>query len=485
MSSMNKKIGIGVLWNLSSLFVTRGASTIFTLFLARLLVPESFGLIAMATIVFELANIFVNSGLGSALIRSKTVSDKDLNTVFYTNLLLSTIAYIALFFGAPYIADFYKQPELILLIQVTGLVIFINATKVVQGALFGRNMDFKSLMQSNTLSTVISGCLAVAAASYGLGVWSLVIQMISSSLISASALWFISTWRPALEFSKESFITLFAFSKNLLIEGILDVIFRNSYILVIGRFFGAEATGLYFFAKKINDLISNQLTGAIQQATFPALSTIQDDNKMLREKYRQIVQIMIFAIAPIMALLSGLAPALISVAFKESWAPSIPYLQILCIGGALYPLHAINVNLLLVKGKSGLMLKIGLVKRAISIITLLLSIPYGIFGIIIGQIISSFLSLIPNTYFTAQLVDYSLMNQTKDVIKPYGSAVIAGFCSWLFIHQADSFTIFWLIGGGLVGVFTYLILSYFIRVEGMIFLVDKVTVLAKSKGYLK
>lgn len=472
MSSMNRKIGIGVLWNLTSLFMSRGASTVFILFLARLLAPEAFGLIAMATVVFELANSFINSGLGTALIRSKSVSNVDLNTVFYTNLVLSGFAYTIIYVGAPSIANFYSQPELMLLIRVMGLVVFINATKIIQTSIFTRKMDFKSLMKSNTLGTVLSGILSVTAAWKGWGVWSLVVQMLSSALISAVVLWIISKWRPSISFSFDSFRKLFSFGKNLLIEGFLSILFQNSYILVIGRFFSAEITGLYFFAKKISDLISQQLTSAIQQATFPALATIQDDNKALREKYRQIVQLMIFLIAPVMALLSGLAPILIDVAFKESWKASIPYLQLICLVGALYPLHAINVNLLLVKGRSGLLLKIGLIKRAFSLLMLFLAIPYGVSGIIIGQIISSFFALIPNTYFSAQLVSYSIFDQLKDVIKPYISALLAGFTSWLFIQQAASFSIFWLVGGCLVGLFTYLALSYFFRAEGMILLIN-------------
>ncbi len=479
MSSMNRKIGIGVLWNLLSLFITRGASTVFTLFLARLLVPEAFGLIAMATIVFELANIFVNSGLGTALIQSKSVNDKDLNTVFYTNLILSILAYSIMFVGSSYVASFYAQPDLVLIIKITGLIVIFNAARIVQTALCSRNMDFKSLMKSNVLSIIISGVLAVAAAWYGLGVWSLVIQMLSSSLISVVVLWIISPWRPALKFSAESFFRLFRFAKNLLVEGLLEVLFKNSYILVIGRFFGAEATGLYFFAKKISDLISQQLTGAIQQATFPALSKIQDENQTLKEKYRQIVQLMIFVIAPVMALLAGLAPILIGIAFRESWNAAVPYLQLLCVVGALFPMNAININLLLVKGQSGLLLKIGLLKRGVSLLLLFLAIPYGVSGIIISQIVAALLSLIPNTYFSTQLIGYSLINQIKDVIKPYSSAVLAGLGAWLLVQQADSYSILWLMAGGLVGVLIYIVFSYLIRAEGMVFLVDKL--LARSK----
>jgi O-antigen/teichoic acid export membrane protein len=474
MKEMNRKIGTGVLWNLASLFLTRGASTIFMLFLARLLAPEAFGLVAMATVVFELANAFINSGLGAALIRSKTVSDADLNTVFYTNLALSLIAYAALFAGAPYIAAFYSQPELTSLIQVMGLIVFINAAKVVQTAVFSRKMDFKTQMKANTLSVVISGCLAVGAAWSGWGVWSLVVQMLSSVLISALVLWLVSRWRPRLQFSIESFVRLFRFGKNLLAEGFLQILFENSYVLVIGRFFSAELTGLYFLARKVSNLISQQLTGAVQQATFPALSTLQDDNAALLHKYRQIMQLMMFLIAPIMALLAGLAQALFELMFDDRWAPAVPYLQLLCVVGVLYPLHALNVNLLNVKGRSDLVLKVGLIKKAVNLTLLFLAIPYGVFGIVVSQVIGSFLAIIPNTYFSARLVGYSLIDQVTDVIKPLLAALAAGFASWFFVEQGERNLTLWFLGGGIVGLVTYSAVSLLICVEGVSLSLKKV-----------
>ena len=466
MKEMNRKIGTGVLWNLASLFLTRGASTIFMLFLARLLAPEAFGLVAMATVVFELASAFITSGLGAALIRSKTVSDADLNTVFYTNLLLSIVAYAALFTGAPYIANFYSQPELTSLIQVMGLVVFINAAKVVQSAILSRKMDFKTQMKANTLSVVISGCLAVAAAWSGWGVWSLVVQMLSSALISAVVLWLVSQWRPTLQFSGESFRRLFGFGRNLLAEGVLDVLFQNSYILVIGRFFSAELTGLYFLAKKVSNLISQQLTGAVQQATFPALSTLQDDNAALLQKYRQIMQLMMFLIAPIMGLLAGLSPVLFELMFDERWAAAVPYLQLLCVVGALYPLHALNINLLNVKGRSDLVLKVGFVKKAVNLTLLFLAIPFGVIGIVISQVIGTFLALIPNTYFSARLVGYSLLDQIKDVVKPLAAAGFAGIAAWWVAQLEMPFLILSLLFAGVAGLLIYILASVLLRAEG-------------------
>src|SRR5690554_1878391 len=480
MQAMNRKIGVGVLWNLASLFLTRGASTIFMLFLARLLAPEAFGLVAMTTVIFELANAFINSGLGAALIRSKTVSDADLNTVFYTNLLLSLVAYAALFAGAPYIAAFYSQPELTTLIQVMGLVVFINAAKVVQTAILSRKMDFKTQMKANTLSVVISGCLAVAAAWSGWGVWSLVVQMLSSALISALVLWLVSQWRPALKFITESFSRLFGFGRNLLAERLLSVLYQNSYVLVIGRFFSAELTGLYFLAKKVSNLISQQLTGAVQQATFPALSTLQDDNAALLHKYRQIMQLMMFLIAPIMGLLAGLAPVLFELMFDERWAAAVPYLQLLCVVGALYPLHALNINLLNVKGRSDLVLKVGFVKKAVNLTLLFLAIPFGVIGIVVSQVIGTFLALIPNTYFSVRLVGYSLFDQVKDVVKPLVAAGLAGLAGYWVAQIEMPWLPVSLLFAGLAGMFVYILASILLRAEGA-----RMVWLKASDGLLK
>uniref|UniRef100_UPI0005BD39F5 lipopolysaccharide biosynthesis protein n=1 Tax=Halomonas halodenitrificans TaxID=28252 RepID=UPI0005BD39F5 len=451
------------------------ASTIFMLFLARMLAPDAFGLVAMATVVFELANAFVNSGLGAALIRSKSVSDADLNTVFFTNLGLSLAAYTTIFISAPFIAAFYSQPELAALVQTMGLVVFINASKIVQMAVFSRDMDFKTQMKANTLATVVSGVLAVIVAYQGWGVWSLVVQMLTQAVVSALVLWMASNWRPSWQFSIESFSRLFAFGRNLLAEGLLSVAYQNSYILVIGRFFSAEVTGLYFFAKKISNLISQQLTGAVQQATFPALATLQDDNTTLKYKYRQIMQLMMFLVAPIMMLLAALASPLIAIAFDEKWQGSVPYLQLLCIVGMIFPLHALNINLLNVKGRSDLVFKVGLVKKAVNLTMLFLAIPYGVLGIVISQVFATFLSLVPNTYFSDKLVGYSLDEQVKDVIKPIGAAVLGGASAWWLADVSQVHQVVTLILSGLVGSGVYILASFLIKAEGALMLWGQVS----------
>uniref|UniRef100_UPI0005BD56BA lipopolysaccharide biosynthesis protein n=1 Tax=Halomonas halodenitrificans TaxID=28252 RepID=UPI0005BD56BA len=467
-------------WNLANLFLTRGASTIFMLFLARMLAPDAFGLVAMATVVFELANAFVNSGLGAALIRSKSVSDADLNTVFFTNLGLSLAAYTTIFISAPFIATFYSQLELAALVQTMGLVVFINASKIVQIAVFSRDMDFKTQMKANTLATVVSGVLAVIVAYQGWGVWSLVVQMLSQAVVSALVLWMASNWRPSWQFSMESFSRLFAFGRNLLAEGLLSVAYQNSYILVIGRFFSAELTGLYFFAKKINNLVSKQLTGAVQKTTFPALATLQDDNATLKYKYRQIMQLMMFLIAPIMMLLAALAPTLISLAFDEKWQGAVPYLQLLCIVGMIFPLHALNMNLLNVKGRSDLVFKVGLVKKMVNLTMLFLAIRYGVLEIVISQVFATFLALFPNTYFSNKLIGYSLDEQVKDVIKPICAAVLGGASACYLAGEFQAHQAVTLILSALVGSGVYIVASFLIKAEGALILWGQVS---KRLGY--
>jgi O-antigen/teichoic acid export membrane protein len=471
--SINKKISVGFLWNLASLFFSKGATTVFTLLLAKFLAPEAFGLVAMATVVFELANVFVQSGLGQALIRSKSVSDEDLSTVFFANLGLSFVAYAAIFFSAPHIANFYSQAELTALVQVMGLVVFVNAIKVVQLAVLSRAMNFKAQMKANTTAAVVSGALSVVAAYYGLGVWSLVIMMLSQASISSALYWLSSTWRPTMSFSYDSFKTLFNFGKNLLAEGMLEVAFQNSYVLVIGRFFSAEVTGLYFFAKKISNIISQQLTGAVQQATFPALSTLQDNNETLRRKYRQIMQLMMFLITPFMALLGGLAEPLFGLLFSDKWQAAVPYVQLLCVVGALYPLHALNINLLNVKGRSDLVFKVGLIKKAVNLTLLFLAIPYGVLAIAGSQVVGSILALVPNTYFSAKLIGYSLASQISDAGKPILSGLIASIFT-LVLLQVTSFTALVDFVIGLCAILTvFLIITFVLKAEAIIFLSTK------------
>jgi len=467
---MGRKVTAGVFWNLGGVFASRGASTIFMLFLAGLLAPEAFGLIAMVVVVFSVTNVFIDSGLSQALIRSKQVSDADLDTVFISNIVISVIVYIVVYFCAPFIASFYAQPELELLVRIMALSLLVNATKLVQLAILSRQMNFKVQMKADTIGVVISGVVAVGAAYIGAGVWALVIQLLVSGLVSAIIIWWCSNWKPALRFSQESFKNLFGFGIHILTEGILSQLYQNSSILVIGRFFTTELTGLYFFADRLSKAISQQITNAVQKVTYPALATLQDENEQLLYKYRQIIQIITFLISPAMLILAGIAPPLFSLLFDEPWHAAVPYMQLMCIGAVLYPIHSINLNILKVKGRPDLVVKVGLVKKGVNLSLLFLAIPYGVFGIVVSQLIGSFFSLVPNAYYSVKLIDYSFSKQFADVMKPIFSASIAGLVVVYFVQISTMSYILNVALGLSIGLVVYLLVSCLTRSEGLVIL---------------
>ncbi|WP_301719648.1 lipopolysaccharide biosynthesis protein [Pseudidiomarina terrestris] len=425
MQNMNQKIGIGVIWNFINLFASRGASVLFTLLLARFLAPDAFGLIAMMSVLIELANILVTSGMGQALIRSKSVNEVELSTAFWANLATSGFVYLFLFFAAPFFANFYQQPELIELIRVLGLVVFINSGRTVQVAILSRRMNFKVQALANTVGVLLSGALAISLAYMGAGVWSLVAQILSSALVAVAILWIRSSWRPRLVFSYSAFRELFRFGKNLLLEGVLATLYQNSYFLVIGKLFSAEITGLYYFARRITHIIATQLTGAVQQATYPALATLQDQQDALRSKYRQVIQMMMFICAPLMIAVGGFADPVFKLLFSAEWHAAIEYIEWLVIVAVLYPLHSISLNIMNVKGRSDLVLKVGLIKKSINLALLFAAIPFGVKGIVISQVIGSFIALAPGIYVSGRLIQYSVREQLLDAFKPVLAAALA------------------------------------------------------------
>ncbi len=459
MNGIGAKIGSGAAWNLVNLLVSRGASIVFTLLLTRLLAPEAFGIIAMMSVFFELANMVVNSGLQQALIRSASISDTDLSTAFFSNILFSAIAYLGLFFIAPVAADFYEQPALTNLIRVTGVVLFINSLILVQDTLLRRQMRFRAIMYATVTGTLASGVLALVLAYAGYGVWSLVFQMVAARLLTGAIIWFQGAWRPTWEFSTASFWQMLRFGYKILLESTIDVLYRNAFFVVIGKLFSAELVGLYFLASRVNDLIAPQIAGAVAQAAFPALSTLQDEPDNLRKMYRRIISITMFMVAPLIAGMAVLSPLIFEVFLDPRWRQSAIFLQLLSLTGLFYPLHLMNYNVLNIKGRSDLVLWLGIVRKSLNVVVLILSIPYGIYGILIGQIIISILALGPNTYYTVKLIDYGPATQLSDIIRPVTAASAAGVLVMIFISTISEGPVILLILGSIVGITFYSLIA--------------------------
>lgn len=370
----------------------------------------------MMAVFLAIASSLMDSGFKQALIRIQDATQADFNTAFYANLGLGAIAYSLLFFSALLIAGFYQEPRLIILIRVAGLNVLIHAFQVIQSALLSREMNFKAQLQATIPASVISGIVAVGLAYFGFGVWALIIQMLLSSLITTLLLWHIQGWRPTRGFSRKAFTGMYHFGYKLFIANLSNTLFLNIYIVVIAKLFTATVAGQYFFAEKLKDIVLSLFVGSVQQVTYPALSSLQNDESHLKAGFRRVIQVTTFLISPAMIFLSVLAWPLFHALLPEKWLPAVPYLQLMCIAGIMYPLHLINLNILQVKGRSDFLLFLEIIKKLLVVIILLISYHYGVIGILIGQIISSVIAYIPNSYFAARLINYSVREQMADFL---------------------------------------------------------------------
>ena len=405
----------GLFWSSVERFSNQGVQFVFSIILARLLSPSDYGIIAMVTIFFAVAQSFVDSGFSNALVRKTDRVEEDLSTCFYFNIGVGIIAYIVLFLIAPLVANFYNQPIHSPIIRITGLEVMLNSLCVVQQALFTIKIDFKSQAKITLSATVISGIVGILLAYQGYGIWALVWQGVASSIVRMGLLWLMSKWRPRKGFSKSSFNYLFGYGSKLLASGLLDTIYNNIYPIVIGKFYNPAQLGNYSRALGWAQLPSANITSILQRVTFPVLSAIQDDTLRLQNSYRRLLKLSAFIVFPLMMGLAAIASPLIRVILTAKWDGCVLYLQILCFALMLYPIHAINLNLLQVKGRSDLFLRLEIIKKIIGVVILIITIPLGITAMCLGMVFSSIICLIVNTYYTSRFIDVGLLTQLKDL----------------------------------------------------------------------
>lgn len=400
----------GLIWVFTDRFGTLSINFIVNIILARLLTPADFGLIAMVIVFFELSTVFVNSGLAAALIREKEVTDTDKSTVFFFNFAVSILFYVALFFGAPAIASFFDQPLLIWIVRIMGLNIIIGAFTTVHRAILTKEIHFQLQTKSRLIASFISGLVAVILAFQGFGVWALVAKFGLTILIDAIFLWVFNNWKPSLVFSVASFKRLFAFGSNILATNLLEKFFTHLYKLVIGKFFTAATLGFYTQASNFKNLVVNSLFVTLQRVTYPVLATLQDDLGKLKQGYRKILRISTFVILPVLVILGVLAEPILFTLLGAKWLPAVPFLQLICIGGLTHHFSAVNLNMLLVLGHSNLALRLEVVKKITIVIAIIVGIQYGIYGLVIGEVVSSYLALTINAYYSKKFLSYSLVD---------------------------------------------------------------------------
>lgn len=428
--SLREKTISGMLWSFSDSLAGQGIQFVVGLILARILSPAEFGLIGMITVFLAVSQSFIDSGFGQALIRKTGAAESDFSTVFWFNIFAGVLFFLFFFFLAPGIARFYNEPQLQPLTRVLSLILIINSFGLVQRAILTRRIDFRLQTKITVISAVISGAVAVYMALSGYGVWSLVWKSLLGYLIQTILFWMLSGWHPRMIFSRDSFRDLFGFGSKLLISGLIDTAYRNIYPLIIGKFFTAQELGYYTRAEQFTKLPSQNISQIVQRVSYPALSMVQDDTVRLKSGYRQVISATMYISFLAMLGLAAVAKPLVLLLIGEKWLPSVPYLQLLCLGGMLYPLHAINLNMLKVRGRSDLFLKLEIIKKLFAIPVILAGIFISINAMLIGMVIHSFAAYFINSYYSGKLIEYPFREQIGDIYPSFFLALFVSIPVW-------------------------------------------------------
>lgn len=460
MTGIKQKTIAGLRWSAAERFSSQGIRFVISIIIARMLSPDDYGIIGMIMIFIEISNVFISGGFGSALIRKQDRTDIDLSTVFYYNIAVSTFFYLLLFFTAPVIATFYGNEILIPVIRVIGLNIIISAFGAIQSTILNIKIDFKTQTKISFISLIISGISGITLALKGYGVWTLVAQQLIQTFFSTILLWIFIKWQPKRVFSVNSFRELFGFGSKLMLSGLIDATYNNIYQVLIGKMFTTADLGFYTRAKLLAQQPSSNITGVIQRVTFPVLSEMQNNLPQLESSYRKLLKMSAFVIFPMMLLLSALSEPLIKILLTDKWLPAVPLLQILCIAYMFYPVHAINLNLLQVKGRSDLFLRLEIIKKSVTTVIMIITASFGVLVMCIGIVVSSLIALIINTYYTGKLINIGFFNQLRDILPIMSLSIVSGIIAFipsLLFHESY----FQLVIGGLSGCLIYFTGSFF------------------------
>ena len=344
--------------------------------------------------------------------------------------MVSIALYAILYAAAPAISDFFKEPVLTDVLRVLGWVLVINAFGIIPRTILVRNIDFKTQTKVSVISSVVSGVVGISMAIAGWGVWSLVWQQLSRQFLNSLFLWLFCKWIPVWEFSVKSFKEMFNFGYKLLLSGLLDTVYKNIYYVVIGRFYNSAQLGQYTRAEQFNTIFSSNLTSVVQRVSYPVLSSIQEEPERLREAYRRVIKLTMLVAFACMLGLAAVAKPLIIILIGEKWMPAVAFLQIICFSGMLYPLHAINLNILQVKGRSDLFLKLEIIKKIIAVGPVAIGIFYGIEYMLWGGVLTSFIAYFLNSYYSAELIHYPTKEQLKDIFPTFAVSLIVAAAMW-------------------------------------------------------
>jgi len=470
----------GLMWKTFERGGVLGIQFVVQIILARLLLPEEYGLIALAIIFIYVGDVFIQSGFSTSLIQKKDATDTDFSSVFFLGIIASALLYIILFLAAPLIGNFYKEPELVFVLRILGVSLFFGAISSVQNAFICRNMQFRRLFFSSLGGVIISGITGITLAYLGFGIWALVAQQLTNKITNAIILWFTVKWRPKLLFSMQAVKALFDYGWKILFAGLLDTLYTNIYGLVIGRIYDPKMLGLYSRGEQFPKYTITFINGSISEVLFPALSNNQKNRDKLKKMVRKSIMSSSFIVLPLMFGLAACADPLIKILLTEAWVPAIPFMQILCFSYALWPIHTANLQVIKALGYSGTYLKLEIVKKVIGIAVLLMSIPFGIYVMVLFISITSIICTFINGYPNKALINYSYIEQWKDIMPSLFISIVMGAVVYTFNFLSIS-TWQILMLQIIVGVTVYIGLAKIFKVESFEYLLVTIKDILKSR----
>lgn len=468
--SLRDKTSAGVLWAFAERIGMQVVGFVVSVILARLLTPSDYGVIGMLTVFLSISQMFIDCGFGSALIRKKERTEEDFATVFWYNLGISCFCYLILFLAAPLIADFYSMPILKSVLRVVGLNLIIHALYTIQVTRLTALVNFSLQAKITVSSNLVSGCIGITLAYCGYGVWALVGQTMSAAVFSGIMYWLFTGWRPRFLFSKKFFRELFGFGSKIMAAGFLHTIYMNISPLIIGRKFSAADLGYYSRGDSLAALPGGIFQSTLGRVIFPVLSSIQDDEARLQRTYNKYLRIITSLVAPSMLLLAACAEPLIMLLIGEKWLPCVPYLQLLAIAWVCDPIILVNLNILYVKGRSDVVLKLEIIKKIIAILIVVIAVQYGVIWLCVGRVFYSYIALILNIRYCGPFLEMGFWRQIKEVKEIYISGLLAAFLAFIIVQYTKGiFNIFGsitlnsllrLIIAAVIGGFVYFVLAW-------------------------
>lgn len=455
--SLKGKAVSGVIWSSVDRFGQQIIQFVIGVVIARILSPEDYGVVGMTAIFFAVANTLIDSGFGSSLIQNKNRTDVDFSTCFYFNVAIGIIIYGVLFLASPAIAEFYRTPILCDVIRVLGLTMLVNSLMISQLSKMMAEMKFKEMAIISVVTQLVTGAIGLTLAYQGWGIWALVFQQVGSSVVRLLLTQYYLRWVPKLVFSRASFHRMFSYGSKILCSGMINTIYSNVYTLVIGRVYNASDVGYYNRGNQFAQLPAQTLLSVFMNVAFPIMSKVQDDTEKLRAAYCKLIRTPNFVLFPVLTGLIVLSDPLVKVILGDKWLPSVPLLQIICLGYMFEPLTHINLNVLYVKGRTDLVLKLELIKKPIAFVILFLMAHFGVIWLCFGKTLYNFIAYCFNCYYTKRFINLGFWQQMKfNLPLFFNSVVMGGVCLLFKISFSNAYI--QLFGGFVVAVITYVIM---------------------------